>query len=108
GAGAARKASAVIAPAQAVGTHHSAAWAHDISGSGRDWRGYSESGTLRSNSSSQTAACASDGARQSPRGDKEPPEEIFGPFGNAERLNWLCSKNRTRKTRSHFLISARP
>ncbi len=29
---------------------------------------------------------------QSPRGDSEPPDETFGPFGTAERLNWLVSK----------------
>ena len=45
------------------------------------------SGTLSNNSASQTSALASEGARQSPRGESEPPEEIFGPFGSAERLN---------------------
>ena len=35
-----------------------------------------------------------------------PPETTFGPFGIAERLNWLISKKRRRKTPSHFLISA--
>ena len=45
---------------------------------------YSLSGMFRSSSSRQTAACASDGARQSPRGDREPPDEIFGPFGKAD------------------------
>jgi hypothetical protein len=33
------------------------------------------------------SAHASDGARQSPRGDSDPPDEIFGPLGSAERLN---------------------
>jgi hypothetical protein len=56
--------------------------------------GYSLSGTPASSSSSQTLAVASEGARQSPRGDSEPPEEILGPLGNAERLNWLSSKKR--------------
>ena len=55
--------------------------------------------TNRSSSSSQTLAGASDGARQSPRGDSEPPEPTFGPFGTAERLNWLA-KNRSRNTRN--------
>src|SRR5487761_685253 len=65
----------------------------------------SPSGTSSSSSASQTAALPSEGARQSPRGDKEPPEEILGPFGRAERLNWLTWKKRRRKTRSHALIS---
>jgi hypothetical protein len=47
------------------------------------------SGTSRSISSSQVRADMSDGARQSPRGDSEPPSDTFGPFGNADRLNWL-------------------
>ena len=47
------------------------------------------SGTLRRNSSSQMVASASLGARQSPRGDSEPPEPTLGPLGMAERLNWL-------------------
>ena len=44
-------------------------------------------GTFCASSASQTSALPSDGARQSPRGDSEPPEEIFGPFGSADRLN---------------------
>ena len=40
-----------------------------------------------SSSSSQARGLASDGMRQSPRGESEPPEEIFGPLGRAERLN---------------------
>jgi len=55
---------------------------------------HSLSGTPASSSSSHTLALASDGARQSPRGDSEPPDEIFGPLGSAERLNWLSSKKR--------------
>jgi hypothetical protein len=55
---------------------------------------YSLSGTPTSSSSSHTLAFASEGARQSPRGDKEPPDEIFGPLGNADRLNWLSWKKR--------------
>jgi hypothetical protein len=47
----------------------------------------SVSGTFAASSSSHTAALASEGARQSLRGDSEPPEEIFGPLGSAERLN---------------------
>jgi hypothetical protein len=38
-----------------------------------------ESGTLH--------AVASDGARQSPRGDSDPPVTTFGPLGRADRLN---------------------
>src|SRR5688500_3419114 len=63
-------------------------------------------GTFRSSSSSQTFALPSDGARQSPRGERLPPETTFGPFGIAERLYWLIWKNLNRKTRSHFLMSA--
>ena len=55
---------------------------------------HSLSGTSDSSSSSHTLALASDGARQSPRGDSEPPDEILGPLGSAERLNWLSSKKR--------------
>ena len=62
-------------------------------------------GTLRSRSSSQAVALPSEGARQSPRGDNEPPADTFGPFGMAERLNWLKAKNRRKKTSSHFRIS---
>ena len=51
-------------------------------------------GTFRSSSSSHTFALPSDGARQSPRGDRLPPDSTFGPFGSAERLYWLISKNR--------------
>ena len=40
------------------------------------------------------------GARQSLRGDSEPPDPTFGPLGMAERLNWLVWKNRSRKTSS--------
>jgi ArsR family transcriptional regulator, cadmium/lead-responsive transcriptional repressor len=45
------------------------------------------SGTLRSISSSQMRALMSEGARQSPRGDSEPPCDTFGPLGSADRLN---------------------
>ena len=48
-----------------------------------------ESGTSLRISSSQIRAGRSDGARQSPRGESEPPWLTFGPFGSAERLNWL-------------------
>ena len=47
------------------------------------------SGTSRSISSNQILADMSDGARQSPRGDSDPPCRYLGPFGSAERLNWL-------------------
>ena len=45
------------------------------------------SGTSRSISSSQVRADMSDGARQSPRGDSDPPADTLGPLGSAERLN---------------------
>ncbi len=41
----------------------------------------------RSRSRSQALALASEGARQSARGDRLPPAEIFGPLGMAVRLN---------------------
>jgi hypothetical protein len=62
---------------------------------------------MESNSASQGAAEESLGARQSPRGDSEPPELTFGPFGMAVRLNWLVRKKRRRNTSSHFRISER-
>src|SRR5205823_13159177 len=63
--------------------------------------------TLSFNSRSQTSASESLGARQSPRGESEPPEPTFGPFGMQERLNWLILKKRKRNTSSHFLIVGR-
>ncbi len=47
------------------------------------------SGTSRSSSSSQASAWLSLGARQSLRGESEPPEPTFGAFGSVDRLNWL-------------------
>src|SRR6476659_107555 len=67
---------------------------------------HSPSGTCWRSSSSQTTAVASLGARQSPRGESDPPEPTFGPFGTAERLNWLSWKKRNRKTSSQRLIVA--
>src|SRR5690348_11066067 len=64
-------------------------------------------GTLRLSSASHTSELASLGARQSPRGESDPPDPTFGPLGMAERLNWLVAKKRWRKTRSHFLICGR-
>jgi hypothetical protein len=61
-------------------------------------------GTL-SSSANHAAADESLGARQSPRGDNDPPELTFGPFGMAERLNWLVSKKRFKNTPSQRLIS---
>jgi hypothetical protein len=60
---------------------------------------------LRSSSSSQIRALPSDGARQSPRGESEPPAATLGPFGKAERLNWLKPKKRCRKTPSQWRIA---
>ena len=54
----------------------------------------SSDATSASISASQTAAVASLGARQSPRGDNDPPEPTFGPSGSAERLNCVVPKNR--------------
>ena len=56
---------------------------------------------------SVAAALESEGARQSPRGDSEPPAETFGPFGMADRLNWLKAKKRRRNTSSQRRISGR-
>src|SRR5690349_8034836 len=47
---------------------------------------------------SHSAAWASLGIRQSPRGDRL-TEPTFGPSGRQERLNWLA-KNRRTNTRS--------
>ena len=64
------------------------------------------SGTFRRSSSSQAVASESLGARQSPRGEREPPEPTFGALGIAERLNWLMWKKRSRNTSSQCLMSA--
>ena len=64
--------------------HHHTYFAHDRLPS----RAFTQlSGTCRRSSSSQTIAVASLGARQSPRGESDPPDPTFGPFGTAERLN---------------------
>jgi hypothetical protein len=63
---------------------------------GPDPRAGGYSGT-RARSCSQAFAELSDGARQSPRGESEPPAETFGPFGIAERLNWAKAKKRRQK-----------
>src|SRR5690606_36098494 len=65
------------------------------------------SGTFASSSSSHTRAVLSEGARQSPRGDSEPPVTTFGPFGRAERLNCEVWKKRTRNFRSQCLMVGR-
>jgi hypothetical protein len=54
--------------------------------------------TWSSSSSRKGVAVPSEGARQSPRGDRAPPPETFGPFGMAERLNWLKPKKRHRNS----------
>jgi len=61
---------------------------------------------LARSSSSHTVAGESLGARQSLRGDSEPPEPTFGPFGIADRLNWLPWKKRARNTSSQWRIVA--
>jgi len=55
---------------------------------------YPTSSSNRSISANHVAALESLGARQSPRGESEPPEPTLGPFGMAERLNWLIWKKR--------------
>ncbi len=47
----------------------------------------SSSGTFARSSASQVVASESLGARQSPRGDSEPPEPTLGPLGTQLRLN---------------------
>ena len=54
-------------------------------------------------SASQLVQSASDGMRQSPRGDKL-TVPTFGPSGKQERLNWFRKKRPT-KLYSHFFIS---
>ncbi len=56
-----------------------------------------QSGTF-SRSFNQTTDSESLGARQSPRGDREPPEPTLGALGMHERLNWLVRKKRSRKS----------
>src|SRR6185312_6917880 len=64
-------------------------------------------GTFLRSSSSQTVASLSLGARQSPRGERLPPEPTLGLLGTQLRLNWLVLKKRQRKTSSHFLMMAK-
>src|SRR3954470_14915787 len=54
---------------------------------------------------SQASALPSEGARQSPRGESDPPEPTFGALGMALLLYWLVWKKRLRKTASHFLMA---
>src|SRR5207245_8944804 len=56
---------------------------------------------------SHASALPSEGARQSPRGESEPPEPTFGAFGTALRLYWLIWKKRLRNTPSHLRMRAR-
>src|SRR2546429_317281 len=65
---------------------------------------YSLVGT-RARSASQAEALPSAGARQSPRGESEPPEPTLGALGMALRLYWLIWKKRLRNTPSHLRIS---
>src|ERR1700738_3985696 len=62
-------------------------------------------GTFSASSVSHTSGLPSEGARQSPRGDSEPPDEILGPLGSAGRLNWL-GKSRGRNSASQWRISS--
>src|SRR5262245_13070214 len=50
---------------------------------------------IDSASASQTSGEASDGMRQSPRGERAPPEPTLGPSGTQSRLNWLAKKRCT-------------
>jgi hypothetical protein len=67
----------------------------------------SSPGTFSSSSASHVVASESLGARQSPRGDSDPPEPTFGPFGIALRLNCDCAKKRCRNTRNQRRTSPR-
>ena len=58
-----------------------------------------------STASSHTAADASEGIRQSPRGERE-TLPTFGPSGRAERLN-CWAKKRRKKVCIHFRITSR-
>ena len=64
----------------------------------RSWsdQGSQAGGTSRAISSSQRRGPTSEGIRQSPRGDREPPGTTFGPFGRVLRLNWFVVKRRTK------------
>ena len=70
----------------------------------REKRCAHSSGTA-SSSFSHTVASESLGARQSPRGESDPPEPTLGAFGATERLNWLVWKKRCRKLPRCFLIA---
>ena len=60
---------------------------------------------MQSHSSIHALYCASDGIRQSPRGDNA-TEPTVGPSGIAERLN-CCEKKREKKVFIHRRIVAR-
>src|SRR6188472_2438536 len=62
-------------------------------------------GTDAFSSASQTSGLPSEGARQSPRGDSDPPDDILGPLGNAERLNWLLKKRRRNSSSQRWISS---
>jgi len=53
------------------------------------------------------SALPSEGARQSPRGDRDPPVTTLGPLGRADRLNWLVWKKRIRNLCSQALMVGR-
>ena len=74
---------------------------------GADAPGYSRLGTLF-RSASHAAALASDGARQSPRGESEPPEPTFGRVRRGAALELAGRKKRSRNTPSHLRISRQP
>ena len=76
-----------LVPARSATNDHHVRHGTHCGGRAHCWPG------IRSMSASQSLDDASEGIRQSPRGDSDPPATTFGPFGNADRLNWLA-KNR--------------
>src|ERR1051325_9456424 len=60
-------------------------------------------GTCSLSSVNHTSASEAPGPPQSPGGEDDPPEPTFGPFGTAERLNWLILKKPVKKNLQPFL-----
>jgi len=96
-----RNAAASATPRPARATNYSGAWkeatvevrAEDVEKANaalttEAWILY---GTCSRSSRSHTSGSASLGARQSARGDSDPPDPTFGPFGRHDRLNWLVA-----------------
>src|SRR6185369_8709639 len=70
-----------------------------------EWGSSADCDKASRSSASQASGTASEGMRQSPRGERLPPGDTLGPLGMAERLYWLA-KNRPRKASSHLTIVA--